>query len=139
MFKKKSKPVEIVSIKKKTVFDIPIAESKDKLQNIVSDFYSIMESDEYQEASKKIQIPEKATKEEIEKVLKEFSPAKIKGWLMLILDSKYDNIINILSTIFCVSKEDYQKKSFNEIIEDVSYLFKYELGKIAGFFTQPRK
>lgn len=135
-FRKKVKKIEP---KKKTVFDLPIGESRAILQNIISDIYAIIDSDTFIELTTKVNVPKVDNFDELKRFIKQFSSKKIKALLELIFNEKFDNIINILSAIFLEQPEEYKKKTIAEIIKDLSNLQPNEKDGFIGFFTQAHK
>lgn len=120
----------------KTVFDLPVKESKDKLAQIIQDVYDIVDCDEFVEFSKKIEISKDATPEEIRNFVGKEMPKRIRQLLDLIFIDKFDNIIRICATIFCKSPEEYANKSINDIINDFDSVSGDTFAKFLGFFTR---
>jgi len=135
-FRKKVKKIEP---KKKTVFDLPIGESRAILQNIISDVYAIIDSDTFIELTTKVNVPKVETYAEFKNIVKQFSSKKIKALLELVFNEKFDNIINILSAVFMEKPEEYKKKTIAQIVEDLRNLQPNERDGFIGFFTQAHK
>lgn len=128
MFKKKKKKII------KNVFMIPSTEAKDYLASIIKDVKIILCNDKFMEATKKIKVPENATIKDYENLVKKVVPSKVYNFLETILNDCFDNVINILSAIFVTPKQEYEKKSLEEMCEDISTLTGDQIRRIFSFF-----
>lgn len=127
MFKKKK-------VEKKTIFNIPSEEARCYLQSIIKDVNTIVSSDKFMEATKKVKLPENATIKDYEYLVKKVAPTKIYNFLTLFIDDCFDEVRRILSAIFVTDFEEYKKKSIKDMCQDISTLSSDELSKIIGFF-----
>lgn len=135
MLKKKETKIEKI----KTVFDLPIKESKTSFKEIAKCVYSIIENPKFAEIASKIPVPAGATQKDIENMIKEYTPKKIQNVLDLLLEDNYSDIIKICALVFCETVDFYETKSLNQIAEDFSRLTKDEAYQILGFFTRAGK
>ena len=135
MFKKKETKVEKI----KTVFDLPIKESKTSFKEIAKCVYNIIDNPKFAEIASKIPVPAGATQKDIEVLVKKYTPQKIQNVLDLLLEDNYNDVIKICSLIFCETVEFYETKSLNQIAEDFSRLTKDEAYQILGFFPHAGK
>ena len=127
-FKRKEK-------KRKTVFDLPFDESMDNLSNIVDDVYRILNNKKFVGALEKINVPKNATRKDLEEAwYGEEVARKVKEFINVFLVEERESILNILSTVFCESKEEYRKKSLSEIVDDITKLTQDEKGQLIAFF-----
>lgn len=121
--------------KRKTVFDLPVDDSMNKLSSIVDDVYRILNNKKFVGALEKIKVPKNATRRDLEAVWYGAEVAnKVKEFINVFLVEERESILNILSTIFCESKEEYRKKSLSEIVDDIAKLTQDEKGQIFAFF-----
>ena len=118
----------------RTVFSIPSEEAKKYLSSIIKDVNTIMQNDKFMEATKKVRLPENATIQDYENLIKRVAPSKIYAFLSLFIDECYDEVRRILSAIFVTDFELYRNKSLNEMVEDIAKLSNEEIGKILRFF-----
>ena len=118
----------------RTVFSIPSEEAKKYLSSIIKDVNTIMQNDKFMEATKKVRLPENATIQDYENLIKRVAPSKIYAFLSLFIDECYDEVRRILSAIFVTDFELYRNKSLNDMVEDIAKLSKEEIGKILRFF-----
>lgn len=119
-----------------TIFDLPVKEVKDKLTELSDIIYRIISSDSFVEISAKTVIPQNATMQDVQKLLKEKAPAKIKQILDLLIGDNFDDIIRASSLIFCEDYEFYRTRSLNQIAEDYASLSTENAGILIGFFTR---
>lgn len=131
----KRQVVEENPVKKLTIFDMPIIETKDKYQEMSNIIYSILGSDSFSQISAKVTIPTGSTQQDVARLLKENAPKKIKSILDLILVDNFENIIKFSAILFCESYETYCRKSLNQIVEDYSNLTNESAGKLLNLFT----
>lgn len=129
MFKKKTK-------KRKTIFNIPSDEAKIYLSTIIKDVETIMSTEKFMEASKKVKLPENATIKDYEHLVRVVTPKKVYAILTLFIDDCFDEVRRILSAIFVTDFEEYKKKSINEMCEDISTLSGSEIERIFSFFIR---
>lgn len=134
MFKRR-KEIEI-KIERKTIFNIPSDEAKEYLTSIIEDVKTIMASDRFMEATKKVKLPENANIQDYTNLVKKTAPNKIYNFLMLFANDCYDEVRRILSAIFVTDFDKYKKKSIKEMAEDLSSLSAGEIGKILAFFNR---
>lgn len=127
MFKKK-KTV------RKTIFNIPSDEAKMYLASIVKDVNTIMNSDKYMEATKRVKLPDNATIKDYENLVKKVYPQKVYNFLTLFVDDCFDEVRRILSAIFVTDFEEYKNKSIEEMCKDISSLSGTEIARVIGFF-----
>lgn len=120
----------------KTIFDLPIKESKDKFQKIATNIYSIIENPKFAEISSKIPVPMGATRKDLEELVHKEAPKKVKDILDLLLRDNFDNVMQICALIFCEDYELYQTKSLNQIADDFSKLSKTNLMRLISFFPR---
>jgi hypothetical protein len=132
MFKKKEE-------KFITIFDLPVIESKEKFQEIAKCIYEIIESPKFAEISKKIPVPQGATKREISDLIHKEAPKKIKHILELLLVDNFESVIKICSLIFCQGYDLYKTKSINQIADDFDKLSSTDASRLLGFFTRAGK
>ena len=118
----------------RTVFSIPSEEAKKYLSSIIKDVNTIMQNDKFMEATKKVRLPENATMQDYENLIKRVAPSKIYAFLSLFIDECYDEVRRILSAVFVTDFELYRNKSLNEMVEDIAKLSNEEIGKILRFF-----
>ena len=118
----------------RTVFSIPSEEAKKYLSSIIKDVNTIMQNDKFMEATKKVRLPENATIQDYENLIKRVAPSKIYAFLSLFIDECYDEVRRILSAVFVTDFELYRNKSLNEMVEDIAKLSNEEIGKILRFF-----
>lgn len=118
----------------RTVFSIPSEEAKKYLSSIIKDVNTIMQNDKFMEATKKVRLPENATIQDYENLIKRVAPSKIYAFLSLFIDECYDEVRRILSAIFVTDFELYRNKSLNDMVEDIAKLSNEEIGKILRFF-----
>lgn len=130
-FRKKRKPDTIT-----TIFDIPVIDSKVRLQELSQLVYNLIESPKFAEISSKIPVPVGATQKDVEKLVHEYAPKKIKNILTLFIDDNFENIIKMVAIVFCQDYEFYKTKSINQICDDLSKLTKEQLGRLIGFFSR---
>lgn len=130
MFKKKTK------IERKTIFNIPSDEAKKYLTMIVKDVQTILTSDKFMEATKKVKLPENANIKDYEHLVRVVTPKKVYAILTLFVDDCFDEVRRILASIFVTDFEEYKYKSINEMCEDISTLSGAEIGRILGFFIR---
>jgi hypothetical protein len=130
MFKKKTK------IERKTIFNIPSDEAKKYLTMIVKDVQTILTSEKFMEATKKVKLPENATIKDYEHLVRVVTPKKVYSILTLFVDDCFDEVRRILASIFVTDFEEYKNKSINEMCEDISTLSGAEIGRILGFFIR---
>lgn len=130
MFKKKTK------IERKTIFNIPSDEAKKYLTMIVKDVQTILTSEKFMEATKKVKLPENATIKDYEHLVRVVTPKKVYSILTLFVDDCFDEVRRILASIFVADFEEYKNKSINDMCEDISTLSGAEIGKILGFFIR---
>ena len=128
-FKKKTKT-------KTTIFDIPVKDSKEKLEELSEIIYGIIGSESFAELSVKTPVPMGATREDVKKLLRENAPKKVKQILDVLLIDNLDNIVRASSIIFCEEYEFYRTKSINQIVEDYTSLSKENAGKLLSFFPR---
>ena len=121
---------------KETIFDIPVIEARAKFQEMSSLIYEIVGSDSFAELSTKTIIPNGSTKSDVEKLLKENAPKKIKQVLDVLLLENFERIIKLSSIIFCEDYDEYMQKSINEICDDYLSLSKASAKKLIDFFTR---
>ena len=119
----------------KTVFDLKLDEMKVKLQEACVYLYAIIESDDFAEIASKIPVPAGATKREVEKLLKEYAPKKMKSIIDFILVKQYDNAVNMFAILFNTDVEKFKKKSLNDIARDLSRVSKESMRMMLNFFT----
>ena len=131
MFKKKEKFI--------TIFDLPVIESKEKFQEIAKNIYAIIESPKFADISKKIPVPQGATKKEISDLIHKEAPKKIKDILELLLVDNFENAIRICSLIFCQDYDLYKTKSINQIVDDFNRLSNENSQRLLVFFTRAGK
>lgn len=93
-----------------------------------------MQNDKFMEATKKVRLPENATIQDYENLIKRVAPSKIYAFLSLFIDECYDEVRRILSAIFVTDFELYRNKSLNDMVEDIAKLSNEEIGKILRFF-----
>lgn len=122
--------------KKKTIFDIPVAETKEKFQELANIIYNVIGSDSFANLSAKVTIPTGSTQQDVARLLKDNAPKKVKMILDLLLVDNFENIIKFSSILFCEDYEEYAQKSINEIAEDYSSLSKESAGKLLNLFTR---
>jgi hypothetical protein len=128
MFKKKTeKP-------RKTIFNVSSEDAKPYLEVIVKDVHTILNSDKFLEATKKVKLPENATIKDYENLVKRTVPNKIYSILTLFIDDCFDEVRRILSAIFVTDFEEYKQKSIENICEDIASLNSSEIARILGFF-----
>lgn len=121
--------------KRKTVFDLPFDDGLDNLSSIVDDVYRIMNNKKFVGALEKIKVPKNATRKDLESIwYSEEVANKVKGFINVFLVEERESILNILSTVFCESKEVYRKKSLSEIVDDVISLTADEKRQLIAFF-----
>lgn len=118
----------------RTVFSIPSEEAKKYLSSIIKDVNTIMQNDKFMEATKKVRLPENATIQDYENLIKRVAPSKIYAFLSLFIDECYDEVRRILSAVFVTDFELYKNKSLNDMVEDIAKLSNEEIGKILRFF-----
>ena len=121
---------------RKTVFDIPVMEAKEKLTELSNIIYGIVGSKSFAELSVKTPVPLDATNEDVKRMLMENAPKKVKQVLDVLLIDNFDNIIRASSIIFCEDYDTYRLKSINQIAEDYTSLSKDNAGKLLGFFSR---
>ena len=119
----------------KTIFDLKLDDMRDKLQEASVYLYAITESEDFLQIMSKIPVPAGATQRDIEKMLKEYAPKKIKAILDFILVKQYENAINLFAILFNVSVETFRKKSLNDIAKDFSHISKESMKMLLNFFT----
>lgn len=129
MFKK-------TKIERKTIFNIPSDEAKKYLASIVKDVQTILTSDKFMEATKKVKLPENATIKDYEHLVRVVTPKKVYSILTLFVDDCFDEVRRILASIFVTDFEEYKNKSINDMCEDISTLSGAEIGRILGFFIR---
>lgn len=129
MFKKKK-----TEIARKTIFNIPSDEAKMYLASIVKDVSTIMSSDKYMEATKRVKLPDNATIKDYENLVKKVYPQKVYNFLTLFIDDCFDEVRRILSAIFVTDFEEYKNKSIEEMCKDISSLSGTEIARVIGFF-----
>lgn len=122
-------------VTKKTIFDMPIIETKEKFEMLSNIIYEIIGSDSFAQLSSKVAIPLGSTQQDVARLLKENAPKKVKIILDMLLKDNFENIIKFSSIIFCEDYDDYCKKSINEIVEDYMSLSKENSGKLLSFFS----
>ena len=120
----------------KTVFDLKLPKMRKELQEACVYLYAIIESDDYLQLMEKIPVPAGATKKQVNDLLKEYAPKKMKDIIDFILVKQYDNGINLLAKLFNMSVEKYQKKSLNDIAKDFSRLSKRSARMMLNFFIR---
>lgn len=123
----------------KTVFDLPIEESKVRLNKMSNNIYAIVESPKFAEIASKIPVPVSATQKDIDAMLKQYAPKKVKDILSFILEDNFENIIGIIAELFCSTYDEYKNKSLNEIAEDLSRLTKSEVKILLNFIRRAGK
>lgn len=133
MFKKNR--VEIKPARK-TIFSIPSDMAKPYLSSIIKDVKTIMDSDKFMEATKKVELPENATIKDYENLVKKVAPAKIYAFLSLFIDDCFDEVRRILSAVFVTEFELYKNKSLNDMCEDIYSLNNDEIIKLLRFFIR---
>lgn len=119
----------------KTVFDLRLDEMRVKLQEACVYLYAIIESDDFIEISTKIPVPAGATKRDVENLLKEYAPKKMKSIIDFILVKQYDNAVNMFAILFNTDVEKFKKKSLNDIARDFSRISKESMRGMINFFT----
>lgn len=119
---------------RKTIFNIPSDEAKIYLNSITNDVYTIMKSEKFIEASKKVALPKEATIKDYERLIKQTIPSKIYNFLMLFFDDCFDNVRRILSAVFVTDFEEYRKKSLEEMCQDIASLQVNEIYRLFSFF-----
>lgn len=124
--------------KKRNVFDLPFDEGTKRLSSIVDDVYRICNNKKFAGAvSKSIKVPANATQKDFENIWYGAEAAKkVKDFLNVFLIDEKEAILNILSTIFCEDKEEYRKKSINEMIDDLQTISVEDRGRLLAFFTR---
>lgn len=129
---------KIVEMKpaRKTIFNIPSDMAKPYLSAIIKDVKTIMDSEKFMEATKKVQLPENATIKDYEHLVKKVAPAKIYAFLSLFIDDCYDEVRRILSAVFVTEFELYKNKSINDMCEDLYSLNNDEIIKLLRFFIR---
>lgn len=125
--------------KRKTVFDLPSDKAQESLQRIAENIYAIVDSKEFAEISSKIPIPESATRQDINNMIKQYAPKKVRDILNFVLELNYENIIKIIAEVFCEDYNVYKTKSLNQIAEDVSSLTQSQLRILSSFFIRAGK
>ena len=126
----------ILKPRQRTVFNISSDEAKGYLSSIIKDVNTIMSNDKFIEATKKVKLPENATIEDYEKLIKRVAPSKVYAFLSLFIDECYDEVRRILSAVFVTDFELYKKKSLTEMCQDIADLNTEELSKIVRFFIR---
>lgn len=129
MFKKKK-----TKITRKTIFNVPSEDAKVYLASIVKDVHTILSSEKYMEATKRVKLPDNASIRDYENLIKRVYPNKVYNFLTLFIDDCFDEVRRILSAIFVTDFEEYKNKSLEEMCEDISTLSSNEIGRILGFF-----
>jgi hypothetical protein len=129
MFKKKK--TELV---RKTIFNIPSDEAKVYLSSIIKDVKTILNSEKYVEATKRVKLPENATIKDYENIVKRVYPQKVYNFLTLFVDDCFDEVRRILSAIFVTDFDEYKNKSIEDMCKDISTLSGSEISRIIGFF-----
>ena len=119
---------------RKTIFNICSEEAKAYLSSIVKDVHTIMTSEKYMEATKRVKLPENATIKDYENLIKRVYPQKVYNFLTLFVDDCFDEVRRILSAIFVTDFEEYKHKSIEEMCQDISSLSKSEISRVIGFF-----
>ncbi len=119
----------------KTIFDLKLDEMRAKLQEASVYLYAITESDDFLQITSKIPVPVGSTQRDIEKMLKEYAPKKVKGILDFILVKQYENAVNLLAILFNIPVDAFRKKSLNEIAKDFSRISKESMKMFLNFFT----
>ena len=121
--------------KRKTIFDLPLYENKEKFQELSNLIYSILGSDSFSELSAKAIVPIGSTQKDMQELLKKNAPNKAKQILDFLLVDNLDAIIKGSSISCCEDVEKYKKKSVNEICRDYMTLSKENASKLMNFFT----
>ena len=129
MFRRKEK-----TQKRKTIFNIPSDEAKKYLSQIVEDVNVILHNDKFMEATKKAKLPDNATIQDFENLIKRVAPNKIYNFLCLFINDCYDEVRRILACVFICDFEEYRKKSIQEMVEDIASLNTNELRELVRFF-----
>ena len=127
MFKKKK-------IVRKTIFNISSEDAKQYLASIVKDVHTIVSSDKFMEATKRVKLPDNATIKDFENLVKRVYPQKVYNFLTLFIDDCFDEIRRILSAIFVTDFEEYKHKSIEDMCKDISSLSGSEIARVIGFF-----
>ena len=121
---------------RKTIFNIPSDEAKSYLSQIVEDVNVIIHNDKFLEATKKAKLPENATIQDFENLVKRVAPNKIYNFLCLFINDCFDEVRRILACVFITDFEIYRKKSLNEIVEDLASLNTNEIRELIRFFLR---
>ena len=124
----------IVEPRLRTVFNIPSENAKKYLSSIIKDVNTIMQNEKFLEATKKVKLPENATIQDYENLVKRVAPSKIYAFLTLFIDECYDEVRRILSAIFVTDFELYRNRSINDMAQDIAKLSNDEIGKVLRFF-----
>lgn len=132
MWWKKKKVEEPKKIR--NVFTIPSEEAKKYLGHIADDVKAIFESENFMEASKRVKLPENATRADYEKLIKQITPAKVAGFLRWGLVDCYDNFRRIMACLMAVDFEEYKNKSIEEMCEDFATMNVAEVANLLRFF-----
>ena len=127
MFKKKK-------IVRKTIFNISSEDAKQYLASIVKDVHTIVSSDKFMEATKRVKLPDNATIKDFENLVKRVYPQKVYNFLTLFIDDCFDEIRRILSAIFVTDFEEYKHKSIEDMCKDIYSLSGSEIARVIGFF-----
>ena len=123
-----------IEIKRKTIFNIPSDEAKLYLSQIIEDVNVILHNEKFMEATKKAKLPDNATIQDYENLIKRVAPNKIYNFLCLFINDCYDEVRRILACIFTSDFETYRKKSINEMVEDIASLNTNEIRELIRFF-----
>lgn len=117
-----------------TIFDLPAKEVKVEMEKIITDLRDIISSEAFTKLAKKTELPDRVSKDTIDKIIASASAEKIANFFSLIFVEKWEKVLKIASVIFCKKYEDYAVKSVNQIAEDFSKLTRYELKLVLSFF-----
>lgn len=118
-----------------TIFQLPAIEERDKFIEIKNHVYNIIESPKFIEFTTKVKIPVGATRQDVNKLLKDNAPEKIKQAFEILFEDNFEDIMHILAIIFCQDYNLYITKSFDQIIQDLQALSQQQIGMVVGFFT----
>lgn len=119
---------------RKTIFNICSEDAKQYLASIVKDVNTIVSSDKFMEATKRVKLPDNATIKDYENLIKKVYPSKVYNFLTLFIDDCFDEVRRILSAIFVTDFEEYKHKSIEDMCKDISSLSGSEIARIIGFF-----
>lgn len=136
MFKKKEIAIPENKVYKKTIFDLPIGESHDKMALLIDDIYAIVDSQTFKDLTSKIKI---GKGDNVNELIGSKVSGTLKQLLSLILKEKFDNIIRILSTYNCVEVNEYLKKTTMEIVNELDEINPEHKRIFVDFFTSARK